>query len=1135
MSIMIGSDHHDTRTREGIARPHRRIFTRHTPEELLLSRRRFDTFKSSAIDAYSGVVGSFMEGFSCCVGEQECEELNEESDRPGAVNEAVEVASLLLPPIPTPPPSSSTACTLHASDSGLEYPEMEVDIVDAYFENGPTQINISLLDSITLEAPVCAPRVFYDPYAPPAVSDHAFSSVNAALTAADGAMADSGVTLDGKPPSDACSVEVSSADDPSIQALEVADSDEARLNGLTSEDEKDTSVDQQTDLSIMHHDTQSATLEQPRTVDTLPNDEQNIERPDRSVGDESPEPASNWNELPYFAYPQDTCLIEEFRDTHEAFLESVSLSVVPAEDSLASLSSMVTSSSSFYYPSPGASRADELVNESDSENHENEEEEPERTLSLDCSLGEPGSTVDPSSWPLGPTPSTLESDDIRAIGNDSNSLEDLEDLRAYFDSLLTSTSGHATQCDSSTPSGGKSAPLSNIQEPTRLEYPTNTRLDRIVEESEDEQEEFVDSAVQHAARSEDSIVSLVSMVSSSSSFCCAGLDMADTFGMTREEGNNDDDKDPKSVLPLSDVLDEPSVSHGGFTQFAISETPALKNGKVASSDGDVQHDHNDPEDPHALCSVSCEPAFSCSVDHEDLVLVASGDDKTSCLEATQLDDEATPVRNSRDLARFVNPEGNRLSRILEDPEDLQVESAILGPAAETNDIALQSLEELSRPAVITPEAPEVVVVTCKSGQTASSNSCASSSRVDVQSQELGSIYQPSDIAVSSSKQVQPATRQAPGPSHTARRANRKAVSTISRYTSSIVSPSCNSASVAGDEIPSTRPHPAVKIVSISKKSNISGPAPKEKKCENATQPIIDSIHQPTLDVSRRKPTTREGVAQTAPVTKFIPAIIVLSPEGHAVRLDEGTLPNRGGPPVISYDDFGRIRGSFIEDATINDTHEPLCVRQESIPIGNGIPTVQRRDRPQSCATPSRCAPVPVSSRDNTAIQRGARSRSISSSKDRPKSPKSQQVVRARKRHNYLASASPPPSASARRAPPDPTRLMQLFTTGEDDESAIEFELAPKCGSAMIECVHSLRSIHSVPEEEDQEVEDALDSGSSSAESTPPVTPVSSTFPPPDVLLHTLADSKPSATLVSGSRIRVVYGSRRSDVGDGRPF
>ncbi|KAF8593591.1 hypothetical protein BDV93DRAFT_566365, partial [Ceratobasidium sp. AG-I] len=341
----------------------------------------------------------------------------------------------------------------------------------------------------------------------------------------------------------------------------------------------------------------------------------------------------------------------------------------------------------------------------------------------------------------------------------------------------------------------------------------------------------------------------------------------------------------------------------------------------------------------------------------------------------RLHEETTPVCNSRELARFHYPEGNRLSKILEDSEDLQFNGAIQSRATETCDIPLQSLDEPGHPAFVTPEAPEVIVVTSRSGQFASSESRALSSRAEFQSQEPGPLYQPSDMVVPASKRAHPAVRQAAGPSHATRRANCKAGSASSRSASNTASLARNSTSVAGDEIASTRPCPAVKIVSILKKSHISEPTPKEKKRKDRTRTIADSIHQPTLDVPKRNSTEREGVAQTASVTRLVPAIVVISPDGHAVHLNEGPPPTRDGPPVISYNDSGRMRGSCVEDTTIGGVRGPVRVHQDLGTSGNDTSRERRSPRSQSCATSPRRIPTPVLSRDNAAIQRDTRSQS----------------------------------------------------------------------------------------------------------------------------------------------------------------
>ncbi|KAF8599095.1 hypothetical protein BDV93DRAFT_560628, partial [Ceratobasidium sp. AG-I] len=321
MPSLIANDHHDTRTREGIASPHPRFFTRRPKEQLSSSRRRFNMFKTSAVDAYSGVVGAFIDCVGCCTGEKEYEEENGAFSQSGVMAEAVQVADLCRTLAPIPPPSFSTACTLHASDSGLKDAEMEVDIVDAYFENRPIQMNVSLLDSITLEVPGCVPRVFNDPYAPQAVSEHVFTSVDVAFAVFDSATTDKDTTLNGKPTSNACSIELPTTEDHSIHIpKKVAESDEIRLSSLTSGDEEEVSVNQQADLSIMGHDLQPVSLfdseEELGYVGTTQCTTRDLV---------APEPTSNWNELPFFVHPQDTVLIEEPKIIQEGLSESGSL------------------------------------------------------------------------------------------------------------------------------------------------------------------------------------------------------------------------------------------------------------------------------------------------------------------------------------------------------------------------------------------------------------------------------------------------------------------------------------------------------------------------------------------------------------------------------------------------------------------------------------------------------------------------------------------------------------------------------------------------------------------------------------------------------------------------------------------
>ncbi|KAF8599096.1 hypothetical protein BDV93DRAFT_560629, partial [Ceratobasidium sp. AG-I] len=268
----------------------------------------------------------------------------------------------------------------------------------------------------------------------------------------------------------------------------------------------------------------------------------------------APEPTSNWNELPFFVHPQDIVLIEEPKIIQEGLSESGSLDASFAQGLLVSLSSMVTSSSSFCCAGLDMSDAGYLTSGSDNDNQEDKEEAPENT------------------WLLG---------------------------ESHFDGLPTSTSGHVTQSHSLAPPDEKPAPLSSNRQLTRFEYSTNVRLDQIVEESEDEQGQFVDVVVSYTVQAEDSVASSGSMISSSSSFCCAGLDMADANNTTREDGNNEDRKDAGDMHPLEDTITEPIITHDSATQLMVSAPPMLEDAKVFYGGGDVRSDHGNPEDLRA--------------------------------------------------------------------------------------------------------------------------------------------------------------------------------------------------------------------------------------------------------------------------------------------------------------------------------------------------------------------------------------------------------------------------------------------------------------------------------------------------------------------------------------------------------
>ncbi|KAF8602938.1 hypothetical protein BDV93DRAFT_607234 [Ceratobasidium sp. AG-I] len=137
MSSMIVNDHHDARTREGIARPYRRLFIRRPGEDLSPSRRRFNMFKRSTLEAYSGVIGALTKSINHCMAGEESGNSNDGSSQTGVVVGAVRVVDPHESPILIPAPEPGTRCALRTGGNALKNLDESNDASDAHLGKAP--------------------------------------------------------------------------------------------------------------------------------------------------------------------------------------------------------------------------------------------------------------------------------------------------------------------------------------------------------------------------------------------------------------------------------------------------------------------------------------------------------------------------------------------------------------------------------------------------------------------------------------------------------------------------------------------------------------------------------------------------------------------------------------------------------------------------------------------------------------------------------------------------------------------------------------------------------------------------------------------------------------------------------------
>ncbi|KAF8602933.1 hypothetical protein BDV93DRAFT_607233, partial [Ceratobasidium sp. AG-I] len=167
MSSMIVNDHHDdARTREGIARPYRRLFIRRPGEDLSPSRRRFNMFKRSTLEAYSGVVGAITRSINHSMAGEEVGNSNDAPSQTGVVVGTVRVVDPHISPILIPASDSGARHALHTSGNALKNLDESNDASDAHLGKGsasardpqsmPAAVELAAFASALEEGPIPA-------------------------------------------------------------------------------------------------------------------------------------------------------------------------------------------------------------------------------------------------------------------------------------------------------------------------------------------------------------------------------------------------------------------------------------------------------------------------------------------------------------------------------------------------------------------------------------------------------------------------------------------------------------------------------------------------------------------------------------------------------------------------------------------------------------------------------------------------------------------------------------------------------------------------------------------------------------------------------------------------------------------